>query len=161
MKKQCVILIHGLGRGKGSMRKIAKVLSKSKFDIVNWSYDSVSKQIIDIATILGQVIMMNSKYHDKVHFVTHSMGGIILRRALDKLCDFNKLGRIVMIAPPNNGSVVARFVINNPVLKYVFGPAGEELKDGSYLNEICGIPTCKFMVIAGTKSKDIKILHLG
>jgi pimeloyl-ACP methyl ester carboxylesterase len=156
MKKQCVILIHGLGRGKGSMSKLSNALTKEGFDVISWSYDSMNNSITDIAILLTQVIMLNSKYHEKVHFVTHSMGGIVLRRALNKLFEFNNLGKIVMIAPPNNGSAAARIIINNPAFNFIFGPAGQELKNKNYLDEICTVPKCKFMVIAGTKSKDIK-----
>ena len=61
-----------------------------------------------------------------------------------------------MIAPPNKGSAVADVLINNPLLKGFFGPAGQELKDGEYIDKICAVPESGFMIIAGTKSVDIK-----
>ena len=90
MNKECVILIHGLGREKSSMRKVTEALKYCGFDTVNWSYDSLTDDITHIALKLIEVVELNSIYHSKIHFVTHSMGGIILRRAI-KLKKISKL----------------------------------------------------------------------
>ena len=38
-----------------------------------------------------------------------------------------KMGRVVMIAPPNRGSEVADFLHNSLPYKWIYGPAGQEL----------------------------------
>jgi len=155
MEKECVILIHGLVRSKSSMRKMKHALNSNGFYTINWSYSCITHMIPHIAEDLGRVIEANSKYYSKIHFVTHSMGGIVLRRLL-AVQDIEKIGKIVMVAPPNKGSLSATVLINNPLLKAFFGPPGQELKSGKYINRICAIPKSKFMIIAGTKSFDLK-----
>lgn len=71
-----------------------------------------------------------SQDFQKVHFVTHSMGGLIVRNYLQSYqreIPINKLGRVVMIAPPNKGSELANFLKNFPPYKWIFGPASQEL----------------------------------
>jgi hypothetical protein len=62
----------------------------------------------------------------KVHFVTHSMGGIVLRYYLAE-SELENLGRVVMLSPPNQGSEVADWVAENAILQKVLGPSAEEL----------------------------------
>ena len=153
-KNDCVILIHGLGREKSSMHKMYKALNAEGFDAVNWSYNSMNDDILTVANNLAEIVELNSKYHSKINFVTHSMGGIVLRCYL-KLNKNESLGKIVMLAPPNQGSAVARFLIDNSFVNSIMGPAGQELKDKDTIERICTIPESNLMVIAGTKSTDI------
>ena len=62
----------------------------------------------------------------KIHFVTHSIGGIVLRAYLQNH-QLSNLGRIVMLAPPNHGSPLADLLHNNLLFKVIAGPAGQEL----------------------------------
>lgn len=154
-KSECVILIHGLARNKSSMRKIARNLKRNNFKVINWAYKSRSDSIQTIARDLLELIDKNRESYSRIHFVTHSLGAIILRCALNRK-RIEKLGKIVMIAPPNKGSAAASLLINNSLFKNFYGPSGQELKSPDYINNICKVPDTNFMIIAGTKHFDIK-----
>jgi len=62
----------------------------------------------------------------KIHFVTHSMGGIIVRHFLEKN-KLKNLGRVVMLAPPNNGSKMADVFSRFEVVNHILGPALKQL----------------------------------
>ena len=150
MNLNCVILIHGLGRLKSSMTKLEKAFTNAEFDVVNWSYSSTKLNITDIAHKLYDIFKINSKNHNKVYFVTHSLGGIVVRRMM-AIYKINNLDGIVMIAPPNNASAFARWILKYPIVKTIMGSAGQELMSQKHIEKICAVPKTGVMVIAGTK----------
>ncbi len=154
MNLNCVILIHGLGRLKSSMTKLEKAFTNADFDVVNWSYSSTKLNITDIAHNLYDIFKINAKNHNKVYFVTHSLGGIVVRRMM-AIFNINNLDGIVMIAPPNNASAFARWILKYPIIKTIMGPAGQELMGQKYIEKICAVPKSDVMIIAGTKSFSI------
>ncbi|MGM0509416.1 MAG: esterase/lipase family protein [Fusobacteriota bacterium] len=120
-----IILIHGLGRSSRSMSKIENHFSKKGYQVINLDYPSTEYTIEYLAKkFLKKTI--EEKCVDKtkkINFITHSMGGIIVRQYLEN----NKLenmGRVVMLAPPNKGSEVADFLSWTGIM----GPALEELQ---------------------------------
>ncbi|HOV73781.1 MAG TPA: alpha/beta fold hydrolase [Candidatus Hydrogenedentes bacterium] len=155
MAAECAILIHGLGRRKSSMHPIEDALKLQGFNVVNWDYLSTRQTIEESAQALHECYLLNEKLNARVHFVTHSLGGIVVRSMI-KSHDTPKRGRIVMIAPPNQGSAVARMLLDDTPLKWLFGPAGQELMSKGRLDAICAIPRADTLIIAGTKSFDWK-----
>ena len=124
-----VILLHGFLRTSKSMKKIEKVLTKEGFEVINLDYPSRKEKIENLATNHLKKII-EEKCTDqtrKIHFVTHSMGGIIVRYFLanNKL---KNLGRVVMMAPPNKGSKYADFISKFAIANKILGPALEQLK---------------------------------
>ena len=154
MNLNCVILIHGLGRFKSSMTKLEKAFINADFDVVNWSYSSTKLNITDIANKLYGVVKVNSENYSNVYFVTHSLGGIVVRRMM-AIYKINNLDGIVMIAPPNNASAFARWILKYPITKIIMGPAGQELMGQKHIKKICAVPKSGVMIIAGTKSLSI------
>jgi pimeloyl-ACP methyl ester carboxylesterase len=145
-----VILLHGLGRMRSSMQDIELAFRTHGYDTVNFPYPSLSTDITTAAHRLYEVVQMNADVASRVHFVTHSLGGIVVRRML-RLHGDERVGAIVMIAPPNNGAAMARFVTN---LVNVLGPAGRELTDQDGLDSTCAVPSRDACVIAGTDGND-------
>ena len=103
--REYVILLHGLARSSHSMLRIEKNLSLGGYKVINVDYPSTKHSIEFLADeILREIIALYSQEpRSKVHFVTHSMGGIVVRYFL-KNHDLPNLGRIVMLSPPNQGS---------------------------------------------------------
>jgi triacylglycerol lipase len=121
---QCTILLHGLARSSDSMAKLEAALAPD-YTVVNVDYPS-RKHTVEVlsATVLPPAL---DKCGDHtVHFVTHSMGGLLIRQYLTQHA-IERLGRIVMLGPPNQGSEVIDALGNWPGLEWLNGPAGQQL----------------------------------
>jgi len=123
-----VILLHGLGRTPLSMKRIEWTLQKQNYRVINVSYPSTRISIEDAADHwLGDVL--KNQITDpaaNIHFVAHSLGGIVLRQYLTNH-EIPNLGRVVMLAPPNHGSELADRLKNNCLYRLATGPAGRQL----------------------------------
>jgi pimeloyl-ACP methyl ester carboxylesterase len=108
-RQDTIVLAHGLGGGPLFMRPLARRLGRHFDQVINWGYSSLWSPIEthgkNFATLLRQLDENGSG--GRIHLVGHSMGGIISRLALTDYMP-RRLGRFVMIAPPNRGSRVAR-----------------------------------------------------
>jgi hypothetical protein len=150
-----VILAHGLGLRPRSLGKIAKRLREQGYAISHFSYDSLRVTLTEAADQLYPVYETAAQTASTIHFVAHSMGGIVLRRLLAR-ADLPKLGKIAMTGPPNQGSVVAQRLLGYPPLTTLLGPAAQELRDPAYLSTVCALPKVPVLVIAGTRSRDLR-----
>ena len=130
--RECVILLHGLARTSSSMKTMEKGLLQAGYQIVNLDYSSREKTIEDIAAqdVAGGVTLCEQAGAGRIHFVTHSLGGIVVRLAMRNQKP-EKLGRVVMLAPPNQGSFVTDRLKKWWFYRRLNGPAGQELGTGS------------------------------
>jgi len=149
-----VILIHGLGRGPWSLKRIEWALRRDGYQVINLSYPS---QRHDIATLARQTLEPIFSAHANtgpLHVVTHSLGGILLRQFLHDHPNAPKPRRVVMLGPPNQGSeIVDRLRDWKPFAK-INGPAGLQLgtEPESTPNQLEGRSGCEVGVIAGSVS---------
>jgi pimeloyl-ACP methyl ester carboxylesterase len=123
-----VILLHGLGRTSVSMKRLEIHLRRAGYQVLNASYPSTRFCLRELADIyLDARLRAITNPTAKINFVTHSMGGILLRQYLSNH-DIKNLGRVVMIAPPNHGSeIIDRLKTIRPPARMVLGPAALEL----------------------------------
>jgi hypothetical protein len=149
---ECVILLHGLARTSDSMKKIEHSLAREGYLVVNHNYASRTNNIQVLAANEVPIALEKCANTQRVHFVTHSLGGIILRQYLSTN-SIKDIGRTVMLGPPNKGSQVVDTLKNVPGYKLINGPAGMELgTDSESVPSLLGRANFEVGIIAGTKS---------
>ncbi len=149
-----VVLFHGLARTKRSMTKMEKHLYAEGFGVLNMGYPSRSKTIEELAEeiIPHSIMLCHEKGARKIHFVTHSLGGIMVRYYL-KHHHVSELGRVVMLSPPNGGSEIVDKFRQNCIFKWLNGPAGQQLgTDKDSLPKKLGSVAFELGVITGDRS---------
>jgi pimeloyl-ACP methyl ester carboxylesterase len=153
MKPEIVVLIHGLMRTSLSMRPLKTYLEKQNFQVYSYSYPSAKYNIHDHALYLKTFVinLLIENPGVKIHFITHSLGGIITREALSRLTkeQLKKIGYLIMLAPPNQGSSLAKLTVKMfPVVGYAIKPLSELSSDPtSYVHRV-PIPDVKMAIIA-------------
>ena len=113
------------------MEKMEKALAKSGYLVRNTAYPSTEKSVDELASavIPAAVESCNEEGDRPIHFVTHSLGGILIRYYLETNA-LDNLGRVVMLSPPNQGSEVVDNLSDVPGFKALNGPAGMQLGTG-------------------------------
>ncbi|MCG9737446.1 alpha/beta hydrolase [Shewanella insulae] len=156
---ESVVLLHGLARSRNSMEKMERALSAQGYQCVNLGYPSTQ---FDIETLAGEHIdkALSQCRGERVHFVTHSMGGILVRQYLSQQ-SLPALGRVVMLGPPNCGSEVVDSLKTFPGFKWINGPAGLQLgtEEDSVPNRL-GKAHFELGVIAGCRSVNLLLSTL-
>ena len=151
--KDCVVLLHGLARISNSMGELENKLIEADFSVANINYSS-RKHNIDFlshdAVSRGIEECLETK-SEKIHFITHSLGGILVRFFFEER-DLDNLGRVVMLGPPNQGSELVDRLKPVPGFS-LLGPTGSRLGTGadSILREL-GPVFYEVGVIAGTRN---------
>ena len=148
----CVILLHGLARSDNSLSKIEQKLSEKGYKVVNESYASTKYEIETLAEDIIPTSIALCPDSSQIHFVSHSLGGILIRQYLSEN-SLPNLGRVVMLAPPNRGSEITDELKENFLYKAVNGPAGLQLgTDSSSVPNQLGPAEFELGIIAGTKT---------
>jgi hypothetical protein len=125
---QWVILVHGLARTKSSMTKMENHLKQAGYAVLNLGYPSREKTIQNLVIdhLIPAIRQCRLQGAQKIHFVTHSMGGILVRYFL-KYNHLKELGHVVMLSPPNAGSEVVDMLKSFFLFKWLNGPSGQQL----------------------------------
>lgn len=156
---ECVILLHGLARSAHSMDKMAERLTEQGYKVLNIDYPSRSYSIELLAekTISDALTQCQGM---SVSFVTHSMGGILVRQFLSNHTVKN-LNKVVMLGPPNKGTEIVDKLGNIPGFHLVNGDAGMQLGTGalSVPNQL-GKANFDVGIIAGTQSINLILSSL-
>ncbi len=154
---ECVILLHGLARTAHSMQRMQRALERSGYFVANVDYPSRDHKIEMLAPIAiedGLAQCATNPGTSEVHFVTHSLGGILVRVYLAENT-IDNLGLVVMLAPPNQGSIAVDELAQIPGFDWLNGPAGYQLGKGPESVPLSlGVPNFDFSVIAGDRTID-------
>ncbi len=157
LKPKVVLVLHGLGRSRASMQRMADFLSRyGDYDVLNVSYASTRSSLEEDARGLARVVD-HLEGVEEINFVAHSMGNLVIRRFLyDQLTAARgrgidpRISRFVMLAPPNNGAALAEWFQYDPTFRLVWGEGGQQFtKQWDAVQSRLAIPPCAFGIIAG------------
>jgi triacylglycerol lipase len=126
--QECVVLLHGVGLSGWVMNRVEGALEDEGYRVINVSYPSRKMPIEQIASefLPAELKRADVASAPKLHFVTHSMGSLVVRLYLRDNQPAN-LGRVVMLGPPNHGSVAADRAADNSFMRYITGVNVEKL----------------------------------
>ena len=172
MKGKAVVVLHGLGRSRASMDSLCRYLhDKGGYEIFNVEYPSTRYDMAQHARTLRHLIN-NLHGIEEINFVGHSMGNIVIRHYLGDLARQDptkqsanaaaadrrarmRFGRFAMLAPPNQGALLAETFADNVLFKEIAGDAGQQLgRDWPELEKRLATPDFQFGIIAGGKGND-------
>lgn len=161
-KSETVVLVHGLARTRASMNKLQGWLEQAGYHVINWGYSSTRERIEEHGQRLHEFLAeLDAEPNvERIHIVGHSLGGIVARYALT-IETPTKMGRLVMLAPPNKGSASARKWA--PFLGKLIKPLGQLSDDPkSAVNRISAPSGVEFGVIAAASDGkvDLEDTHL-
>lgn len=149
---ECVVLLHGLNRSWRAMQPMAEALREDGFSTANVDYPSQAGGVEVLAPLAVDTGLQECRRAGatRIHFVTHSIGGILLRYS-HKQSPIPDLGRVVMLAPPNHGSEIVDLTKDWPASELFAGEAGLQLgTDEQSIPAQLGPVDFELGVIAGT-----------
>lgn len=154
-----VVLLHGLGRTTYSMHTVGLELAKKGYRVINLAYPTRSNTIEHLVEkhLKDELAEKYTDRDEKINFVTHSMGGIMVRYFLAHN-ELENVGRVVMLAPPNNGSEAADRWSHTIFMSAIMGPALKELttEEDSFVHKL-PIPYYDVGIIAGEYDEKISV----
>ncbi|MDD9907416.1 MAG: alpha/beta fold hydrolase [Rhodospirillaceae bacterium] len=150
-----ILLIHGIARSTGTFRKLAPALRDAGYDAAAISYPSTRTAIETHAD--GVARLLNRLEGARtVSFVTHSMGALVLRCLLAERRPWQRTrttGRLVLVAPPNQGAAMAEILRDRWLYRTMYGPAGQQLVTETAQN-LPGLAEFDFAIIAGGRGRE-------
>jgi pimeloyl-ACP methyl ester carboxylesterase len=155
--RELVVVLHGLGRSPISMRPITRALQAEGYDVMPFGYSSYCCAIPEIVGDLRAALHSRmGPEHSKVHFVGHSLGNILVRYLLASDSAPPRVGRVVMLAPPNQGALRANRM--TPVVGWLLKPTPELRVDSSAtVRGIRPVEGVEIGVIAGRDDDTVKL----
>jgi pimeloyl-ACP methyl ester carboxylesterase len=176
MTGNVLIVVHGFGSSGHRTKKLAEWFRDQKIynHVINFTYPSTTQSILEHARMLDTVIKNLSGTIQRIDFVAHSLGCIVVRRYLSGVLEEKwiaeadpvaargtfipdqRIGRLVMLGPPNHGSELAlKLIGGNGAVRVITGTTGDELGSRwEETNKSLGIPKCEFAIIAGGRGND-------
>lgn len=150
-----VLLIHGLGRHAGIMDKPKAALKKSGYCAHSLNYASVF-QSVDQHADHFENLLNNLTGINKISFVTHSLGGLVVRKILSRSYHWNGADahKIVMMGTPNKGAQIAEFLNRLKAYEIIMGPSGQDVRPEQKLKMLAE-PKIPTLIIAGGRGNDM------
>ena len=153
MKKDAtIVLLHGQGRARLSMVILSMRFKSAGYQTLNFPYNQTIDSLDEISGQLIEFIRKKVKTTN-YHLIGHSLGNVIIRNAFRKEYP-DGLGKIVMLAPPNQPAHLAKRLKKNPVYRKFTGDSGQKLSEEEFYRDL-PVPMVPFGVIAGDKGQSL------
>jgi triacylglycerol lipase len=153
-QQECVVLLHGLARTSGSMGEMERKLQAAGFAVANVGYPSREHPVEQLArqAVEEGLQLCSEQGAEQIHFVTHSLGSILVRYYFKGRVD-SRLGRVVMLGPPNQGAELVDALAEFPGFGLLNGPSAEQLATGrDGITDSLGAVNFDLGVIAGDQA---------
>ncbi len=121
--RESVVLIHGLWMQGLEMILLQRRLEAAGYFVTRFRYKTVSSELLYNADALRRFV--EAVPGEKIHFVCHSMGGLLIRLFFERFPEFvgQHPGRVVTLGSPHQGSFTARRLARLPFWRWMFGKA--------------------------------------
>lgn len=162
--KEIIILVHGYNKSESDMKFLKENFEQMGYrsitETVPLLFNSV-ETCVNIFKEKVEKILIEEANYKKIHFIGHSMGGIIIRKFLENN-KIENLGRCILIATPNRGMKLADFAEKKVRLfGRIFKPIHDTVSYRMKINKPMNIPEPEIGVIAGNKNNLILGLLLS
>lgn len=160
MQGEAVIVLHGLFRSRTAMENMCAFLrDQGGYTVASISYPTTRGELRDHAQSLASVLAHLDGI-DRIHFVAHSLGNLVIRHYLADATDpatgrtpDSRIGRFVMLGPPNHGAEIAGKLIPLDVTGQIAGMAARQIaRDWPGLEAKLATPACEFGILAGGRA---------
>lgn len=150
------VVLHGLWRTRDAMAPIVLALEEEGYEVIDIAYPSTRRNIADHANQVAGLLDRLPGDEREISFVTHSLGGLVVRSLFDREGDAwrnkHELGRAVMIAAPNQGAEIAELAERIPLALTIYGKPSQELSNGAAKD--LGVPPLPVLTVAGARDGD-------
>lgn len=155
--RELVVLAHGMGRSPLSMRPLKRALEAAGYEVYSYGYSSYCCTIAEIGEELRRELATRvGPQHTRVHFIGHSLGNIVIRYVLTRDTLPPRVGRVVMLAPPNQGANAANTFAG--VAGWLLRPIPELRADtGATVRKLPRVQGVEIGVIAGRDDRTVKL----
>jgi pimeloyl-ACP methyl ester carboxylesterase len=162
MRGPAVVVLHGLFRSASSMRHMARYLKeRGGYTVFNINYPTTRGSVADHATSLKKIIASLDGI-ESIDFVAHSLGNLVVRHYLadhtrpeQGLWPDRRIGRMVMLGPPNQGAQLAVALGKYGAFRAVAGQSASGLgRDWSELQSKLATPQFEFGILAGGRGSE-------
>jgi pimeloyl-ACP methyl ester carboxylesterase len=152
-RRSAVILLHGMGRSRTCMRRMARILEDAGHTVANVGYASLVRPLDNhMSTVACVAAALAADGAEDIHFVGHSLGGLVARSvAAQGTLAGARVGRLVLLASPNQGSVFADRLKNFSIYKALTGACGQSVTTIQATK--IAVPDADMLVVAGGNGK--------
>ncbi|ASM50490.1 hypothetical protein PESP_a2535 [Pseudoalteromonas espejiana DSM 9414] len=155
---ELVILAHGLGRSDWAMLHFAQQLKNANYKVCSLNYDSIGESVEDVLAQTTTQINACISNASKIHFVGHSLGGLVIRAYLQNnvtVLNNNTLGKVVLIGTPNKGSELANHLKGSWLMRLGGGISQSLITGSNSLGNKISELSLNLGVIAGNKASSL------
>ena len=149
-----VVLVHGALRSRVGLVPTARWLARRGLDAWTFGYPTRRGDLQAHGDALSRWLdaRLESERVPVLGFLTHSMGGLVVRAYLLRHAGRHAARhRVVMLSPPNRGAELAERNRNNPLMRWLYGDAAEELRP-QRVQRLPGLPAgTEALVLAGAR----------